>query len=333
MKKLIILLGFIFETFTLNAQTVVSSCEADDSVRYKYSIDANRLTLLRFYESNILYKDSIHIPKSYSDTVLNALTAVYNAYLLPARDTVTDILDIHSYEDFMLNSFNLSADSSLVWMDSLRLGNIPTGEAAIDDLIATYHLNLSLYSTNSNLFSFHTAYFESDSSYNIPQISPLFASIPGVQSFIPNAYIGASEFPDGDNITCTIFTDRVELIYSRAWNDCPSGCTARRFWKFNVYNNCSVEFIESYGTPLTVGMQEILESKIEVYPNPVNDKLFIKHKQTSNNAVAIIKIYNSLGAQVLNYPTSLPASIDISNFPLGFYFLEVENTRVKLIKN
>ncbi|WP_196885577.1 T9SS type A sorting domain-containing protein [Aureivirga sp. CE67] len=57
------------------------------------------------------------------------------------------------------------------------------------------------------------------------------------------------------------------------------------------------------------------ESKIKIYPNPVNDLLFVE----SGNEIKSIKIYNVLGA---TFETTLNNNtIDVSNFNSGVYYL------------
>ncbi|OGU38540.1 MAG: hypothetical protein A2X61_08105 [Ignavibacteria bacterium GWB2_35_12] len=72
-----------------------------------------------------------------------------------------------------------------------------------------------------------------------------------------------------------------------------------------------------------------LSSSNLVYPNPINDKLFIK----SQNSIITskIEIYNLVGLKVLE--TGFKEEIDVSNFMPGVYFLRIGNDNIKFIKS
>ncbi len=245
MKNFTFLLILLFGTIVVNGQTVSSTCTAPDSIVQKYIHDANRLALRKIKAQNLTYKDSILIPYSHSDTVLKALLAVYNATSLPARDTIVTLFNIHTFPIPNINCISISADSSLAWMHQLRNGIIPTGNSQVDSLLAYYYLNIDYYSDWAGWFIYHTVRLVSDSDYNALPLSNVFDSVAGV--VITEA---CNVYGDGNDIYATIYTDHVELIYSLGGGDCPSGCTKRRYWKFNVYFDCTVQYVGSYGSPL-----------------------------------------------------------------------------------
>jgi hypothetical protein len=248
---------------------------------------------------------------------LNALIAVYNATTLPARDTVVSIFDIHTFPEPILNGFNIAADSTLPWMQQLKLGNIPTGNAAIDNVIATYNLSVQSYLTFGNSYPWQNVVFISDNNYNFLPLTADLATIPGVYESEPNFAFG-----DGNNISDSIYSDHVELIFSLGWGDCPSGCTARRFWKFNIYYDCSVEYVGSYGTPLQItSIAESAFSEISVFPNPFSQ--FIQVRGFSETFEYTIS--NILGQPIIK-GTSLSGTIeDLNELNDNFYFLTVHN--------
>lgn len=331
-----ILLGLI-SIMNVYAQTVPSSCAAPDSIKQKYQTDAEWRTILKIYQSDLSYKDSIYIPKSHSDTILNALVAVYNATVLPARDTVVTELNIHSFYNYSLNRLSVNALGNLSWMDSLQFGNSPTGNLALDTLLPKFHFNTYTYYTYNDLFSYHEAYFKSDSNYNMPIVAKLFYNIPNVHSIYPDTlYTFLDGIPDADDIKSTIYLDHVELIYSHSWGDCPAGCIHRRYWKFRVYYDCSVEFVSSYGTPLNVGTKEvILKNTFTVSPNPTKHTLNVNHSFDTNNKFKTLAIYNMQGS--LQFQQKYSNQIDVSNLCKGIYTLELINNneieRVKFIKD
>ncbi len=220
-----------------NAQLVPSSCDAPDSIKTKYQDDADRLTVRRTNRTMTTYKDSVLIFKPWSDTVLNALMAVYNATSLPARDTVVKMYDIHSrYED--IKGVSVGADSSLNWMHQLKTGNLVTGNDTIDYLISKYHLHIYDY-YGSKYDRYHYVSFISDNNINGSPLIKLFKEVSTVYWAGP-AFV---QIGDGNNIQDSVHTDFVELIYSYGYGDCLSGCICRTYWTFYVYPDCSVEYV------------------------------------------------------------------------------------------
>lgn len=248
MKKklffLIIFLGFKIAV----GQTVVSSCSASASVVALYKDDADRLAVRKIFRIGSNYMDSIKISKLWSDTVLNALVAVYNATTLPARDSVVTMFNVHTFPNPVLNKIEVSADSNLAWMHQLQNNIIPTGNLSVDSLISDNNLHLSSYQNWFHFMPYQTAILQSDSNLNIVALANKFLSLPGVFYAEPSIYAG-----DGNEIQDSIYPTFVELNYSYGWGDCEAGCISRHFWKFRVFHDCSVEFVGSYGTPLPAG--------------------------------------------------------------------------------
>src|SRR4051812_7915152 len=98
MKKHIFIALFLLKTLIINAQ-IQSSCSAPDSIKIKYVNDADRLALRSLYSRHLPDTSSIFIPQIQSDSVLNALLAVYNTDSLPERDTIITYYQIHSKPD------------------------------------------------------------------------------------------------------------------------------------------------------------------------------------------------------------------------------------------
>jgi hypothetical protein len=229
------------------SQTVVSSCSAPDSIKALYIGDADRLALRKIYNQNLTYTSNVIIPQTHADTVLKALIAVYNATTLPARNSVISQYNIHTFPNPGMNHLEVAADSNLTWMQQLKAGNIPTGNAQVDSLISDYDLTLQFYTNYNGWFPYHVVSFASDSNYNLPPLTDLFENVPGVMFSDPGTVIG-----DGNDISATIYPNYVQLAYSIGWEDCPSGCIYRHYWTFNVYYNCSVEYLGESGTNIPI---------------------------------------------------------------------------------
>jgi len=319
MKKLIFTLTILCITIpTLTyGQIVESSCEAPDSIVQKYQDDADVLTLRKFYENDLPWADSIEIPDEHSDTVLNALLAVWNADGLAARDTVVEMFDIHSRELYAVNYILIGADSTLAWMQELEAGNIPCGNDTVDSLINRYSLNLTNYYSHAWE---DWPRFDGESNLNMGPLGRLFLPIYGVQyvDTLVNTVL------DGDRIDFSINSEFVELTYSYGWGDCLNGCMYRRFWEFNVYYDCSVEYIGSYGNVLE-GMsvfEQNKETQIEIYPNPCHDNVNIRGLNKQDMPV-VYSIYNSNGIKVLTGKTTNKRIEFNGKLNNGLYILEL----------
>lgn len=329
MKSFIATIAFLLLTQIVLGQVVTSSCTAEDSIMQKYTADADRLTVRDSYAYNLPYMDSIEISQTYSDTLLNALIAVYNATSLPARDTVVSMYEVHAFPNPNINLFAVAADSNLFWMQQLKNGVFPTGNSTIDSLSNLYNLYVYNYLNFNGLFSYDVVYFQSDSNYNVLVLSTLYQSIPGVVYTEPGGWGG-----DGNNITSTINTDHVELIYSIGWGDCPSGCISRRFFKFKVYYDCSVEFVNSYGSilPFFAGIEQNESVSMQISPNPFDNVLDFKGLNVNSDYI----LFNSVGQEIVRGQIIDNQLKNLESLPAGQYIIELKNegqtSRFKVMK-
>jgi hypothetical protein len=317
MIKFIVLISFTLMSLFFNAQIDSSSCVASDSVTALYKVDAQRMALRKIVRRGLSFKDSVEIPQSHSDTVLKALVAVYNAVNLPARHEVITAYNIHSIPDYNLNVLNIAADSTRAWMDSLQHGNVPTGNYLFDSLFTRYHFQLGTYYNISNLLYYHYVSLVSDSNYNIAAILPAFNSVAGV-------YYTETEnvTTDGNDIKDSIFSDHVQLVYSYGWGDCLSGCTERAYWKFNVYYDCTVEFVSKYGDELIATNFNSYElNNAYVFPNPFRDFISVKGFEAPFT-YSIMDLNGKILAEekAITTKISLPEKMES-----GFYLLRISN--------
>lgn len=317
MKQTIFFLAIILGVQTVFGQIVPSSCIAPDSIVANYQDDADRLALRKIYFYNLTFKDSIKIPKVHSDTIMDALISVYNATTFPARDTVVNMYNIHSFPDRVMNYIQVAADSNLSWMQQLQNGITPTGNLTVDSLMSTYYLNIDNYNTYSGIFYWHIAVLKSDSNYNIPPMTLLFNPITGV--FISEP---VNTCCDGNNITSSIYSSYVELIYSVGWSDCSAGCIERRFWKFKVYYDCSVEYVGSYGSllPLITGVNDIYKNSFFISPNPFNDIINI----SGTNKLYDYSITNIFGQELIKGKSINNKIENLSKLSSGIYIITVK---------
>ena len=306
---------------------------APDSIIEKYKDDADRLALRKIARLHLTYEDSIEIPGIISDSFLNQLIAVYNAVGIPERDTVIDMLDIHTFPTYFMKTVNVYADSSLNWMQQLRNGVIPTGYQALDSLLDKYDLTIDDYDSWSNWFSWHSVTFTSQVNYNIPALARAFEELPEVDFSEPKHVAG-----DGNDIDDNLIIIEGEdyghdLFYSFGWGDCLSGCIGNRTWWFKTYDDCAVEFVDVYGSSLPfTSTYEQATIPIHILPNPFEDVIWME----GTSDVFEYSISDVNGRSIIKGKTTERKIANLENLLPGIYVLSIkEKNRVtshKIIK-
>ena len=107
-----------------------------------------------------------------------------------------------------------------------------------------------------------------------------------------------------------------------------------RYWHFNVYEDCSVEFVASWGDPLdlSVSVRESSQSSANVYPNPFSDRIIVVGLNPGTNYI----IHDALG-QTVRQGFVLNGMIgDLGDLECGIYGLSLfqgdSRTSIKLIR-
>ncbi|MEL6865536.1 MAG: T9SS type A sorting domain-containing protein [Bacteroidota bacterium] len=307
-----------------NAQTVLSSCELDNNLRFQNDIDY--LTFEFIYRTNDIHIDSIELPLEYKQRFLDALAAVYNAQQIPATDLIFNKYDIQTFPYLYLNRFSVSVDTSTSWFKKYKNDYFPTGYSPFDYIIHKYDMDL-VACYNWGYLNSNTISLETDQNYNVRQLRGLFMGLEGVVDTGKFASV-----TDGNHITGYLYDDYTFLEFSRGWEGCQYGmCYKREYWGFNVFADCTVEYIGNYGD-VTVTTHEIEAVDIALYPNPVQDRLFI-----DTEILYAYTIYSLKGIELLEGKASGSSSIDIGTLPDGIYILRLHTESKqyvrKLIKN
>jgi hypothetical protein len=273
--------------------------------------DASKLAVRRTYYLGTTYQDSATIDRSLQSFYLSKLTTVYNATIFPATDTVFKILKIHAYNPLPTRHY-LKADSNLAWMKNMRDNIHPTGEPTVDYLYGKYYMKVwaylnSVFDGNAYLF------FRNDSFANTSALAKLYLPVTGVTASVPDSLGG-----DGDEIIDTIMPNYTKLSFSHGWEACGAGCLKRRYWNFKVYQNCSVEYLGSYGDYLYTGLSELNNVSFRLFPNPTTGRLKVE-PELPDMKITVIDI---LGQQLRTFTES---EIDISDVSSGVYYLNIES--------
>lgn len=265
-----LLIAFLVTSFQITlAQRIPSDCETQDSANFWYGMGAARLSILELQRQGSPYYDSIPFPDSLHEKKLRALIAVYNVVGIPEADTVAHIKPVYDFYSLMAYQFYVIADENLAWMQNLKNQQLPCGHPVLDSLLVLYNITSYSYDSTS-FFGQNSAKFTVSSWLNIHALTLELDQQPDIESY-PYSY-----YADGPRMYDSVFVDHIELTYSHGWGDCFLGCTQRRFWKFNVYDDCSVEFVESYGSTLPLSVPvKIAKETWKVFPNPFSNTLEI----------------------------------------------------------
>ncbi len=220
-----------------SVQSSIDDSHVPPSLRVAYFEDASRLALRDLLRTGFA---GIRIPGERVQPYYDALVSVYNATALPARDSVVDVYAIHTYPYPSTRSLVVGAANTEAWVQHLIAGEIPTGNATVDDLLARYSLTLStvwqLRDGEALLV------LTPDQPLNIAALAPLFSPVAGVRYAEPNGFVG-----DGNNLEGSIADARVVLSYSVGSGDCFSGCINRRYYRFAVSADGTVEYLGASG--------------------------------------------------------------------------------------
>jgi hypothetical protein len=93
----------------------------------------------------------------------------------------------------------------------------------------------------------------------------------------------------------------------------------RVFNKNNPLDSATLYFNISYSKPS--GMNDLMENNLNIYPNPVTNKINIETMLDLQNVT--LKIVNSLGEIVMKKQLISDTGFDVSNLKNGVYFLNI----------
>jgi hypothetical protein len=320
MKKSLVIIFFFGNLKIAFSQVISSSCFSGDSVINSYKDDVDRMCLRNSYNANTSWKDSVWIDTTLKSRYMKALLAVYNATILPARDTVIRRCKIHHSKNPDTKTIYVAGDSNLVWLKNIRYNITPCGNPIVDKAISKYGLQKVSFSAPSYWNIHNVVFSKNNGNLNIGKLATIFSAIPAYSG--PNA-----NYIDGTQIWDSLATNCIMLVYSYGWGDCWNGCLNRRYWKFKVYDDCNVEFVSSFGEPVPLDValkaNEIAFGDFRVFPNPTQDKLYIEFE---NYDVDKIIVSNTLGQDLFQLlkPES-KEEIDVSQLSPGIYILKAEN--------
>lgn len=217
----------------------VNDCSVSAEVTSLYQEDVHRLLFREiYYDSLHPDRDTPEFNDQKVEKLLEAFQAVHNLNSI-YRDTVVEIYQIHTFQDLGLSTISLQVNPESEHIISL-LEDGESNDPVLDGLLKTYEfteIKPSLYYPEFNWLT-----IISDKSWNLIPICETLSSL----EYIGIAELGGGAVGDGNNIVLQRTDNKTTFDFSIGWGDCPAGCIYRRHWIFEVNNNCSVEFVDSY---------------------------------------------------------------------------------------
>lgn len=319
-------LTLLCTVITVSFTPAQDNCNKTTGLEYFYKYDVADLAINRLFATNSPDKNLIVIPQSHLDSIWYGLSAIYNAYAIPQRDSIFDIYCIHNisrHTTMLLPHIYIELDTSVTWTNQWLNGEIITGYTELDEFISAYEYQI--YSTNPNYAS---VVLYSDIIINTIALSDSLITFNGIVVAVPY-HVNT----DGNRIQYYAEGDHQYFNFTLGWNDCLSGCLNKHKWKFNVsYLDGSVEYLglesnASFNLPEPINCNitailpnEMIPDEIHIYPNPSKDKISIK-----GEGIQKIELLNCLGQFILSAETnSILTTLDIKALKPGLYFLKVE---------
>ena len=95
-----------------------------------------------------------------------------------------------------------------------------------------------------------------------------------------------------------------------------------------IFGNNKSAFTKEVCVTATADMIEEIDSKVEIYPNPVNDILYVE----AGTEIEKVVVYDVYGRQQTTVNGQQSLSIDLSNLKSGIYFIKINTEKGNIVK-
>lgn len=247
LKSLFVFYFLVCLAFGSAAQPVPSNCDGPDSVKNRYREATVQLALGRIKSQGKIDTLGPSIPGEYTDTFLRVLMAVHNATSLPSRDSVCKHFYSGPLPKFQVYTVRLIAHRNTPWMQEMLNGDSITSNDSLNSIMNFYRLRYYDYLTDFSGDSIDALILKTDSIYFMSSVGLELKNLSGViNSYPPFIWEMCTE-----DFQYSIHPGYIDMTYVYSWDWSGRSMCREHYWKFRVYDDCSVEFLESYGEIIT----------------------------------------------------------------------------------
>lgn len=321
MKHLICLTAFIICCQFSFAQVQSNCTDHTELISKAYQYDIHYLAVQRLRWTGHPDNDLIRVPKIHTDSILRALTAVFNTGKKLKADSVFDKYCVHE-KYAIYNSLEILLDTNASWINSWNDGITQTGNDTLDNLLKEYGYTLDKEANYYKLVS--------DQLVNRFALSARLEKFSGIKHASPIGFIrpGIS----GEWIFYNVRNNNQEVDFYKPFR--YGGYNAHR-WIYTVSENCTVsledtvyylnlEPLEPYPVPTNCNISKgIVKQGLELYPNPTNSQAIIR--TTEDGLIKLFTLSGRVLKSYISYKGYTP--IDLSELANGIYIIQHKTTR------
>ncbi len=215
------------------------------SLERKFRRDAARLALRIEAEKEDLRYLNVSIPQPTIEMVYDLLTKVYIS-----DETAKSIAkcNVHTFPNPSIDQLVIIYEKDVDWAAPLRDGISETENADINDLLDEYELVIEKHVVWNDTEDALT--IRSKAPLNMAALASQFEDIEG----IVDIDLGVPKVV-GNDIELNRFQDGWELQYIMKFGSFTNGKGKKHIWKYQAFDNGSVEFIEESGSPIPSWMR------------------------------------------------------------------------------
>ncbi len=212
----------------------------NDSTKTLYYNDAAYIEFNQLIQDTTKRCNQIKLEEQNIISYYNDLINIYNHCYSISNSFFENISSIHTFYAQTLYYLTVSVDTSKVWVEEWLNGNMDTGIAGIDSLIANYVTEILFIFESQGGYTFR---LKTNVPINYFALKDKLEKTAEFRYIEPEIMVGES-----NHIS---FTDGNQKIYQYTigWGDCPSGCIYHYHWKIKVTDQV-ITLLEEYGDPL-----------------------------------------------------------------------------------
>lgn len=199
------------------------------------------------------------------------------------------------------------------------MGMIPVSEVSNFDVFS----NITSVEVNGDIFDFEAS---TRTTYTPASLENLLGAR------VPSSNTSQKDF----KLLVVTLTDR--SLTNDEWNllddhaerfgrKASDGFSSYNFWEAtNGVGSIEIANLNSSIITLGVGDNQLLDDKIAIFPNPINDEFWISIKDASIQ-IETAALYNSIGSKVkaFNLEGTNKLNVDVSEFSSGLYFVKLKS--------